>query len=212
MEIILLEKIRNLGDLGDSVTVANGYARNFLIPQKKAMRATDEAKAEVEERRRHLAAQEGKRMESAQARADLLPRGVQIARLAQEGGKLYGSVSTADIAEALSSDSARVEKSEVALPDGPIKMLGKFPVEVTLHPEVRFTVLINVTAEDSAGADGVAENAAEMDADGADGDNDKSAATDGISAEIPVETSVETPAETSPEHPDENPPAPEQKT
>jgi len=164
MEIILLEKIRNLGDLGDTVAVANGYARNYLIPQKKAMRATEEAKVAVEERRRDLAVEEGKRRSAAEARAHLLPRGVRIERLAAENGKLYGSVSTADIAEALSSGDARIEKSEVALPDGPLKELGKSPVEVILHPEVRFSVLINVVAE--VGQDGAGN--ADIDSDSAD--------------------------------------------
>ena len=121
MEIILLEKIRNLGNLGDSVNVANGYARNYLIPQKKAVRATEAAKAEVEERRRHLAAEESKRLEAAEARAQLLPRGVRIARLAASGGKLYGSVSTAGIAQALSIYGARGGKYEGTFAGGPFK-------------------------------------------------------------------------------------------
>ena len=189
MEIILLEKIRNLGDLGDSVNVANGYARNYLIPQKKAVRATEAAKAEVEERRRHLAAEESKRLEAAEARAQLLPRGVRIARLAASGGKLYGSVSTADIAEALSSDGARVEKSEVTLPDGPLKEVGKFPVEVILHAEVRFTALITVVAEaeDGAGEDAADGDDAPADDAGADaGEDAPDSDADASAAETPA--------------------------
>ena len=147
MEIILLEKIRNLGDLGETVTVANGYARNFLIPQKKAMRATDEAKAEVEERRRQLAVEESKRQEVAQARADLAVREITITRLAGEAGKLYGSVSPSDIAEALTAAGSPIEKAEIVQPGGPIKQTGKFEVEVILHPEVRFEVKITVLEE-----------------------------------------------------------------
>ncbi len=147
MEIILLEKIRNLGDLGETVKVANGYARNFLIPQKKAMRATDEAKAEVEERRRQLALEESKRQEVAQARADLGVREITVTRLAGEGGKLYGSVSPADIAEALTEAGCRTEKSEIVQPDGPIKQVGEFTAEVILHSEIRFDLKITVLEE-----------------------------------------------------------------
>lgn len=147
MEIILLEKIRNLGDLGETVRVANGYARNYLIPQKKAMLATAEAKAVVEERRRQLAEEESNRLEVAQARAGLLEREITVTRLAGEGGKLYGSVSPADIAQALSEGGSAVDKAEVEQTDGPIKHTGRFAAEVVLHPEVRFTVQVSVLAE-----------------------------------------------------------------
>lgn len=147
MEIILLETIRNLGDLGDTVKVANGYARNFLIPQNKAMRATDEAKARVDERRRQLAEEESKRQEVARARADLAIREVTVTRLVGEAGKLYGSVSPADIAEALTEAGYRIEKAEVFQPDGAIKQTGEFTAEIILHPEVRFEVKITVLGE-----------------------------------------------------------------
>ena len=156
MEIILLETVRNLGDLGDTVKVANGYARNYLIPQKKAMRATDEAKAEVEERRRQLAADEGKRREVAQARADLAIREITLTRLVGEAGKLYGSVSPTDIAEALTEAGCRIEKAEIVQSDGVIKQTGEFTAEVTLHPEVRFEVKITVLGE--GGEDALAES------------------------------------------------------
>ena len=143
-EIILLEKVRGLGDLGETVRVANGYARNFLIPRKKAVIATPEAKSQVEERRRQLAQQESKRVEVAQARADLAAREITLTRLARDTGDLYGSVSPADIAEALEAAGARIEKSEILQPDGPIKRTGQFEAEVILHPEVRFTVQIHV--------------------------------------------------------------------
>lgn len=149
MDIILLEKIQNLGDLGDTVKVANGYARNFLIPQKKAMRATTEAKARVEERRRQLAAEESKRLDVARARTDLGIREITVTRLAGEAGKLYGSVSPADIAEALTEAGCRIEKAEVFQPDGPIKQTGEFTADVILHPEVRFEVKITVLGEGS---------------------------------------------------------------
>lgn len=152
MQIILLEKIHKLGDLGDNVEVANGYARNFLIPQKKAVRATEAAMAAVEQRRRELAAQESKRREVAQARANLLARTVRLERRAGEGGKLYGSVTPADLAEALSADGAHLEKSEVLMPDGPLKELGAFDIEIMLHAEVRFSVQVEVAAEDGGDA------------------------------------------------------------
>lgn len=152
MEIILLEKIRNLGDLGEVVNVKNGYARNYLIPQKKAMFANEDAKAKVEERRRELAAQESKRIEVAKARAQVLAKTVSIARLASEEGHLYGSVTTTDIAEALSQGDVNVEKSEVYLPEGPIKNIGEFTANVILHAEVSFDVTVTVTAEAPEGS------------------------------------------------------------
>ena len=163
MEIILLEKIRNLGDLGETVKVANGYARNFLIPRKKAMRATEEAKAEVEERRRQLAMEESKRREVAQARADLAIREITVTRLAGESGGLYGSVSPADIAEALAEAGTQIEKAEIFQPDGPIKQIGEFEAEVILHPEVRFGLKITVQEGQSNAASAV-EGAARDDA------------------------------------------------
>ena len=102
MEIILLEKIQNVGDLGELVKVKNGYARNYLIPQKKAVRATEDAKALVEERRRQLAEEESKRVEAAKARAELAVKQISVSRLCSEEGKLYGSVTPADIAETMS--------------------------------------------------------------------------------------------------------------
>lgn len=157
MEIILLEKVQNLGDLGETVKVANGYARNYLIPRRKAVRATEEAKAEVEERRRQLALEESERLEVAQARADLAVREITVTRLARETGDLYGSVSPADIAEALVAAGTRVEKSEILQPDGPIKSTGQFEAEVILHPEVRFTVQIHVLEGESNAPGGLAE-------------------------------------------------------
>ncbi|MDD9875342.1 MAG: 50S ribosomal protein L9 [Gammaproteobacteria bacterium] len=157
MEVILLEKVQNLGDLGETVKVANGYARNFLIPRRKAVRATEEAKAQVEERRRQLALQESKRLEVAQARADLSVREITVTRLALETGDLYGSVSPADIAEALVAAGTYVEKSEIIQPDGPIKRIGQFEAEVILHPEVRFTVQVHVLEGESNAPGGLAD-------------------------------------------------------
>lgn len=165
-EIILLEKVRGLGDLGESVKVANGYARNYLIPRKKAVPATAEAKAQVEARRRQLAQEESKRREVAQARADLAVREITVTRLARETGDLYGSVSPADIAEALEAAGARIEKSEILQPDGPFKQTGQFEAEVILHPEVRFTVQVHVQGGGSNAPTALAESAEAADAAG----------------------------------------------
>ncbi len=153
MEIILLETIRNLGELGDLVKVKNGYARNYLIPQKKAVRASADAKNEVEARRRQLATEESKRVENAKARADLAVREISIARLCSEDGKLYGSVSPIDIAETMAAAGSPIEKSEVIQPDGPIKHTGAFSANIILHPEVQFTITVNVVRDQSAPID-----------------------------------------------------------
>ena len=147
MEIILLEKIQNLGEIGDLVNVRNGYARNYLIPQKKAMMATAEAKAEVEERKRQLAEEEQKRLDEARSRAEQAVREITLARLCGEEGQLYGSVSPIDIAEALTEAGTEVEKAEIIQPDGPIKHIGDFDADVVLHPEVSFTITIHVQGE-----------------------------------------------------------------
>ncbi len=153
MEIILIEKVQNLGDIGDLVAVKNGYARNFLIPHKKAMLATAEAKIAVEQRRKELAAEEQTRFAQATARADKATREIQLTRLCGEEGQLYGSVSPVDIAEAMSEAGTAIEKSEIAQPDGPIKHVGEFEADVILHAEVRFTVKIKVDGELSDGSE-----------------------------------------------------------
>jgi len=154
MEIILLEKIQNLGDLGELVNVKNGYARNFLIPQKKAVRATEDAKALVEDKRRQLAEEESKRAEAAKARADLAVKEISVTRLCSAEGKLYGSVTPADIAETMTQAGSNIEKSEVFLPEGPIKNTGDFEADVILHPEVRFAVKVHVAGEEGEAPEG----------------------------------------------------------
>jgi large subunit ribosomal protein L9 len=151
MEIILLEKIQNVGDIGDLASVKNGYARNFLIPQKKAMLATADAKAVVEEKRRQLAEDEAGRLAAAQARSEKSVKEIHLVRLCGEEGQLYGSVSPLDIAEAMTAKGSEIEKSEVTQPDGPIKHVGEFEADVILHPEVRFTVKIVVEGEKGDG-------------------------------------------------------------
>lgn len=148
MEIILLEKVQNLGDLGDQVNVRPGYARNYLIPQKKAVHATPEAKAAIEERRRELEQAAMSKVQAAQERAEKLQGAtVQIARMVGEEGKLFGSVSTTDIAEAMQQMGFELSKSEIHLPDGPLKEVGDHEVSVSLHPEVHLNIIVSVLAE-----------------------------------------------------------------
>lgn len=148
MQIILLEKVLNLGNLGEVVKVKDGYARNFLIPQKKAKRATPAALAEFEARRAELEKLAAEKLAAAQAVADKLNgAAVSVARKSAMDGRLFGSVGNADIAEALKVAGFDVDKSAVRLPEGPLKMIGEFPVEVALHTDVLATVTVNVVAE-----------------------------------------------------------------
>lgn len=147
MEVILLEKIQNLGSLGDPVNVKPGYARNFLIPYGKAVWATDDARIRVDERRIELAKLEEERLEVAKAKAEVLPDEISVARKASEEGSLYGSVSALDIAEILREKGVAVGRSEVSLPNGPIKEIGETRLDILLHPEVRSTVLVKVVQE-----------------------------------------------------------------
>ena len=148
MQIILLEKVLNLGNLGEVVKVKDGYARNFLIPQKKAKRATPAALAEFEARRADLEKLAAEKLAAAQAVADKLNgAAVSVARKSAMDGRLFGSVGNADIAEALKAAGFDVDKSAVRLPEGPLKMIGEFPVEVALHTDVLATVTVNVVAE-----------------------------------------------------------------
>ena len=151
MEVILLERIQNLGDLGDQVDVKAGYARNFLIPQQKALLATGDAKARVEERRKELAVLEAKRVDGAKARAALAITQLTIARKVtdDEEGKLYGSASPTDIADALEALGSDIQRSEIQMPEGPIKTLGEFEIRVQLHPEVDYTLSVSVVPEET---------------------------------------------------------------
>ena len=147
MQLILLEKIQNLGDLGDIVNVKSGYGRNYLIPQGKAMPASSDAKEEVEARRRELAKLDSERRDAAEAKAALLPDRLTVKRLVAEEGKLFGSVSPVDIAELLQAAEIAVQRSEVSMPEGPIKTTGEHSVALILHPEVHASVLIVVEPE-----------------------------------------------------------------
>ena len=151
MEIILLQKIQNLGQLGDVVNVKNGYARNYLIPQGKAVRASEQAKVEVESRKSELLAQEKDVLAKAQGRADILNgMMVEIPAKASEEGKLFGSVSAAEICDYVGKAGNELERSEVLMPDGPIKEIGDYQVSIHLHPEVNAEINVKVVPEDIA--------------------------------------------------------------
>ncbi|KAF0192641.1 MAG: large subunit ribosomal protein L9 [Gammaproteobacteria bacterium] len=148
MDIILLEQITNLGELGDLVKVKQGYGRNYLIPLGKAVAATPDNKAKFEARRAELQKTAAERLASAKARFDLLNnRTVLIRARAGDGGKLFGSVGTVDIAESLSAQGSAVEKREILMPDGPIRETGAFEIALSLHPDVTATITISVEAE-----------------------------------------------------------------
>ncbi len=148
MEVILLEKVANLGALGDIVRVKDGFGRNFLIPQGKAKRATDANKAEFEARRAELEKQQADILTAAKARAEKLSgSSIEIAQKAGEDGRLFGSVTNHDISSALTAQGVEVAKSEVRLPAGPLKAIGEFPVSIALHHDVVVDITVNVIAE-----------------------------------------------------------------
>jgi len=149
MDVILLENIRNLGDLGELVSVKPGFGRNYLIPQKKAVFASEDAKDKVEQARRDLAQKEADRLDVGEAGAKLAPRSVSITRLVNSEGHLFGSVANVDIAEAMSNDDVTIEKAEIYLVDGAFKEVGQYSAEVILHTEVRFDVAVDVVGEES---------------------------------------------------------------
>ena len=147
MDVILLENIQNLGGLGDLVSVKPGYARNFLVPYGKAVWATDDARDKVDERRVQLATLEEERLDVARAKSERLPAELTVSRKAGEDGKLYGSVSAADIAEILQEQGIAVGRSEVSLPQGSIKEIGEMVLDILLHPEIRTRLLVKVVEE-----------------------------------------------------------------
>ena len=147
MDVILLENIQNLGGLGDLVSVKPGYARNFLVPYGKAEWATDDARVKVDERRVQLATLEDERLDVARAKSERLPAALTGSRKAGEDGKLYGSVSAADIAEILQEQGIAIGRSEVSLPQGPIKEIGEMDLDILLHPEIRAHLVVKVVEE-----------------------------------------------------------------
>ena len=148
MQIILLEKVVNLGNLGDIVKVKDGYARNFLIPNKQARRATKEALAEFEVRRAELEKIAAEKLAAAQAQGEKLAGStVQINQKAGVDGRLFGSVTNADIADALVKQGFAVEKAQVRLPEGPLKLVGDHAVQISLHTDVLVDVTVSVLGE-----------------------------------------------------------------
>ncbi len=148
MEIILLEKIENLGAVGDKVNVKPGYARNYLVPQGKAAPATAGNIAEFEARRAELEKASMDAVQAAEARRDLLAdRQITISAKAGEEGKLFGSIGTAEIASSLSDAGVTVERNEVRLPEGAFRMLGDYEVQLHLHTDVNVTVKLTIEAE-----------------------------------------------------------------
>jgi large subunit ribosomal protein L9 len=148
MQVILLEKVVNVGNLGDVVKVKDGYARNFLIPQKKARRATESAVAEFEVKRAELEKAAAEKLAAAQGQGDKLGgMTITIAQKAGVDGRLFGSVTNFDIAEALSKQGFAVEKANVRMPTGPLKTTGEHPVAVALHTDVVVDVTVAVVGE-----------------------------------------------------------------
>lgn len=148
MEVILLEKIRNLGNLGDKVNVKPGYGRNFLIPQGKAVVATETNLAAFEERRAELERQQTEALEAAQSRAGQL-EGLEVTIAARAGdqGKLFGSIGTRDLADAITAAGVEVSKHEVLLPEGALRQTGEFEIALALHSDVEVSVKVTVVAD-----------------------------------------------------------------
>ena len=148
MNVILLEKIRNLGDLGQEVKVRAGYARNFLLPFGKAVVANEDNRAKFEARRAELEKAQADALGGAQSRGEKLDGAtVQIVAKAGEEGKLFGSVGAREIVDALVASGFEVERSEVLLPEGPIKEVGDSEITLALHPEVTAKVIVSVVTE-----------------------------------------------------------------
>ena len=148
MQIILMEKVVNLGGLGDVVKVKDGYARNFLIPQGKAKRATDENRKFFEAKRAELEKVQAEKLAGAQALAQKIEGlMVQISRKAGVDGRLFGSVGNIDIAEALQVQGFEVEKAAIRMPQGPFKAVGDNAVEIALHSDVIATVTVSILGE-----------------------------------------------------------------
>ena len=148
MQVILLDKVVNLGNLGEIVKVKDGYARNFLIPSGRARRATEAAKAEFEARRAELEKQAAEKLAAAQAQRDKLNgQTIKLTQKAGVDGRLFGSVTNHDIADELKKQGFDVHKSQVRLPNGPIKVVGYMTVQVSLHTDVDAEITVAVYGE-----------------------------------------------------------------
>jgi large subunit ribosomal protein L9 len=148
MKVILLDKVENLGNLGDLVSVKPGYGRNYLIPSGRAAPATAENIRVFEQRRAELERAATEALARAQARAERLNgMTISVARKAGEEGRLFGSVGNVDVAEALTAAGIEVKKQEVRMPEGPIRQIGSYEIQLHLHPEVNVTVKVEVIPE-----------------------------------------------------------------
>ena len=148
MQVILMEKVTNLGNLGDVVKVKDGFARNFLIPQGKAKRATEANLKAFEARRADLEKAQAEQLAKAQERGGKLDGlTLQIVQKAGVDGRLFGSVTNYDIVEALAKLGHEVERSQVRMPAGPLKQVGEYPIQVQLHADVVVTVNVSVLGE-----------------------------------------------------------------
>ncbi|MBU2875955.1 50S ribosomal protein L9 [Marinobacter salexigens] len=148
MEVILLEKVANLGTLGDKVKVKSGYGRNFLLPYGKAAPATEANLKAFEERRAELEKAAADKLSAAQSRAEALEgASFTVTSKAGDEGKLFGSIGVRDIADVITAAGTEVEKSEVRLPEGPLRATGEYDIELHLHSDVEVTVKLAVVAE-----------------------------------------------------------------
>jgi len=148
MQVILMEKVANLGDLGEVVKVKDGFARNFLIPKGKAKRATVVNLRAFEARRAELEKAQADALAMARSRGEQLAGlTVQITQKAGVDGRLFGSVTNYDIVEALKKQGVEVERSEVRMPQGPLKQVGEYPIEIGLHTDVEATITVTVIGE-----------------------------------------------------------------
>ncbi len=148
MQIILLEKVANLGSLGEQVTVRPGYARNYLFPQGKAVPATKANVEQFEARRAELEAQAASKLSGAESRKEKIEETeLSVAVKAGDEGKLFGSLGNRDIADLATAAGIEVSKAEVRLPEGPIRMVGEYEISVQLHPEVEAVLKLHVVAE-----------------------------------------------------------------
>lgn len=149
MNVILLERMRNLGDLGETVRVAPGFARNYLFPQEKAVPATKDNQAKFEAKRAELQKAAAENLQKAQQRADAVAGLYSVTIVAKSGdeGKLYGSIGTSDIAHALTNAGVEVNKSEIRLPSGALRQVGEHEVQLQLHSDVITSIKIIIEAE-----------------------------------------------------------------
>lgn len=148
MEVILMEKVANLGELGDVVKVKDGFARNFLIPHGKAKRATEANRKEFESKRAELEKAQAEQLAKAKSRGEKLEGlTLQITQKAGPDGRLFGSVTNYDIVEALQKQGHEVERSNIRMPQGALKQVGDFPIQVALHTDVTVTITVSVLGE-----------------------------------------------------------------